>query len=664
MGVLNVIRDKVAGWLVGSKAMSWGELDEHFSRVRGASSGPSQYKKTSDYLDAYQFSSYLANQIGRVAADISAMGWDLVDEKGNKFSDQKFDKWAKNPGDSLDFCQFIYCSILHYILDGNVFWALRQDNMRQVRDNTFNIAILNPADVDIYDQFGSIVNAGFRTSASKVIHYQCLYGTQSLILQPENIIHTKMIGPNNVLRGMGVVQQNAPSLDADRLTSIFNQIFFQQGAKIPFVIMPKEPLTPVTFKAFKDRIEQELNGSRNWGAARVLPIQGEVKDLQISHTDMQYIEQRRMTKADVRDMIGVPSIRSGGDDARFDSATEQKEVYYQFTIPQYASPIEYSLSRLAEMITGRSGVWFRFNIPPVLRIEEAKTAFDRGVITRNEYREMLGLPKDAANSDLDQYYMTALYLPAGDVAAPAKPEPSKALKSGVKTWSITEQAAIHRRAYRTKKRCEKVLIKSVKNYYVGLESRVLDSIKSVDGQSFKMPVDDVFNYDDELGRAQSAIKPAFMSSVAVGLDDVNDIFGLGIENTTQNQAMTLVVDKLAKNYALATMNTQKKEIRAVIAKWMEDGAATSELAGRFKDYFKDLTGENAWKAIRIARTEASHAWDQAGILGYDELGVKTFDMFGCEDDEGDCNRTGIGREDVDSLNLHPNHSGTLVPAST
>ena len=95
---------------------------------------------------------------------------------------------------------------------------------------------------------------------------------------------------------------------------------------------------------------------------------------------------------------------------------------------------------------------------------------------------------------------------------------------------------------------------------------------------------------------------------------------------------------------------------------VKNGMPISEISGQLKDYFSQLKGENAWMATRIARTEASYAWDQAAKLGYSEIGVKTCDVIGCEDNTGDCNARGIPISDIDNLDFHPNHRGSVVPS--
>ena len=103
-------------------------------------------------------------------------------------------------------------------------------------------------------------------------------------------------------------------------------------------------------------------------------------------------------------------------------------------------------------------------------------------------------------------------------------------------------------------------------------------------------------------------------------------------------------------------------LRNIIEKGVAEGKTVEALTGEIKNYFKTFTDKDGWRVKRIARTEASNAWDQVALKGYGELGVKTIDVVGCEDNFTDCNAKGVPIEKADELVFHPNHTGTIVPA--
>jgi hypothetical protein len=105
------------------------------------------------------------------------------------------------------------------------------------------------------------------------------------------------------------------------------------------------------------------------------------------------------------------------------------------------------------------------------------------------------------------------------------------------------------------------------------------------------------------------------------------------------------------------------------------GAAANRLyknfAGELEDYVDPETGAVTGtidssarlhdRAECISRTELSRAYDRAGMKSLKDLNVaKMYMVVGCEDSETDCNRTDILPEELDTLEFHPNHTGTIV----
>jgi hypothetical protein len=223
-----------------------------------------------------------------------------------------------------------------------------------------------------------------------------------------------------------------------------------------------------------------------------------------------------------------------------------------------------------------------------------------------------------------------------------------------------------RRARRTKARTEKRFAKDVATFYQGQLDRILndlDALKSIGYNEIKSDdISKIFNADKEKKLAKAQLKPAYQSAVTLGIGDQNELWDTDIDETTQNQNVVLVVEKLSKNYANLTIDSRRDELRKIVSDWRESGESWNTLKQNIQIAYDDgLTGADTWKAQRIARTEASYAWDQSAFMAYDELGVKTYDVIGCMDEMDDCNRKGIPAAERDDLVFHPNHTGIIVP---
>ena len=137
-----------------------------------------------------------------------------------------------------------------------------------------------------------------------------------------------------------------------------------------------------------------------------------------------------------------------------------------------------------------------------------------------------------------------------------------------------------------------------------------------------------------------------------------------------------VVDYYLDLLKLIDINmTTWTDIFNIVEKSVKENITINEISDRIANKFEQYEG---YRARRIARTESRAAWDAGAELSYQELGVKTVDVVGCEmtsifadygtQDEGsdkpysDCGRKNIPMAEMGSLIFHPNHIGVIVPS--
>ena len=656
--------------------------DWFFSGFPGTDSESSvTLNNPNEFLRAYQTINYIAKDTSRIASDIASLEWKIVDSDDREISNSIIFEILRRPADGITGNQWLKMIVLHLLLDGNAFILKDHKNMLTFEQGRFDsLPILNPALVDVMDQDGEITSAGDDKQLDNINRYRLsLAKNRTISLEPDVIHHIKTLGPNNTLRGMGVVQQNAPALDANRIQTIFNNQFFKHGGNTNMVVEMEKAMGPQEFAMFKRQFRGEYGGRDNWSKIMVAPSGAKVKALNLSQRDMEFLEQRKMTREDIDAMFGIPPLISGAfNQVKYDTAREQERVYTTHTLMRLANPIADSLSILIQEI--QPNVFFKFVPPQIIDKEKANTIakdlFDRGVITGNEYREMLG--KELSDDpELEKRWITFNYVPLDFAAEPApvntenpvKPneDSKKDLQCGCNslTKATGKQLQIHRRARRTKDVIEKKIFKEVQKYYKDLESRALAGLEKSWGdiQEKGINIDDVFDFTEEVIEATAAGKRMFTSAITIGLKDVNEIFDIDIDTTTKNPRLVLAVEKVNRDYVAQTLNTRREELRKIIFTAQNEGVSVAEVKGRIEDSFKKLNHgpQEAWKTMRIARTEAANAWDQSAFIGYEELGVTVVDVVGCEDNETDCNKQNIPMNEVAGLVFHPNHTGTIVP---
>lgn len=656
-------------FIFGQKtAISMDGLNSHFNRVNGGPNSTSAILKNStDFLNAYQLISYVGKNIHILAGDIAALDYYFEDASDKEVENPKLKMLFDEPNSLQSGYEFRYTLMAHLLLDGNYFILPDTTNMLDIsQGKPTAIYILNPALVDIYDTHGQIVTSTTKTNSFKISHYLCTIGMKQYRFDHTDLIHVKLPSPHNSMRGMGIVQINATSMESDKLQTILNNAFLKSGASSNMLVTPAEEMGVAQYKMFKDQFLSEYTGSRNWFKPIFAPYGSKVSEMQIKHTDMQYIEQKAFTREDIDTFFGIPPIVSGSlGNAKYDTAGEQIKIYNTRVLPRWAELLSCGFN----VITAPFNQEFELDIPESSDPKEqnliAKDLFDRGSINGNEYRVMIGMDRRDDVDSLEEFFIGVNYIPVSDASMPALPAgkayDSKAFRQSRQMSS--RQRAIHASATRTKKVIQKHIYKSIIKFYAELKRTVLEDLeKNFDQYSKKALSEDMFNAQAVKADAVKSARSFFTSAVALGIKDVNESFNMSIDPTFKNNNVKLTVERLSKRYAEKTIDTRRNELRKIVTDGLSEGESVQTIKASVEDWVDTLvSGQNAWRADRIARTEASYAWDQASKIAYDELNVESFDVVGCEDNETDCNVQNVPMAEWDNLDFHPNHTGTRVP---
>jgi HK97 family phage portal protein len=633
------------------------------------------FRNSKDYLNAYRFVSYVGQAVSIVSQDIAALAFEILDENGNELKNVEINDFLKLPMEGVGYSTWMGAIVIHLLLDGNAFLLRKTNNALSLTRNTFDeAAILNPSLVEVINILGSEVRSTRNTNISKILEYRINLENNFLQVPAQEVQKIILVGPHNLVRGMGKIQQNATLLDADRFSSIFNSTFFEQGAIANIAVSPGIDMGQKQQKLFEDKLREDYEGQENWNKIMVLPKDSTVKTFNLSHKDMEFIKQKKMTRQDVFGIFQVPPIISGiMDDAKYDSADEQKNVYYGLSLPRLYAPIENGITNLIKTFDKRANfrIVKRQTIDQEKQNAIARDMFDRGAITANEYREMLGKPIDRDNSSLNTHFISFGLVPLDSALSPTPQEEKSigAIESSqtkqIGTKASARQLRLHRQATNTKKRIEKEINKSIIKFYKQMEIRALEGLEKTvtDIQTKDANINDVFDFSEEKDEAIKSSRKFFTSASVLALNDFNSFFNADIDTTFGNQQIRLVVEKLSVRYADLTINSRREELRKILEKAVSEGLAISEIKVSIQQHFQSLIGKEGWRATRIARTEASYAWDQAAGIGYKEIGVTQIDVVGCEESHQpwDCNLCCFPLGKIDTLNFHPNHTGTVVP---
>ena len=152
---------------------------------------------------------------------------------------------------------------------------------------------------------------------------------------------------------------------------------------------------------------------------------------------------------------------------------------------------------------------------------------------------------------------------------------------------------------------------------------------------------------------------------------------LGLANTTEaNQEIASLARTVASRITNIS-DTTRALFNREINQAMKDGLTVTESAARLRHVMPDII---EWRVNMIARTELNSAWTKGSIESMRQSNQLTHvSVIGCESREEDrwrqpsyqrfmyhgestCNIEDVPVTDADSLQFHPNHTGTIVPS--
>jgi HK97 family phage portal protein len=673
-----------------TKSTSFGSLSDHFRNISGSSRKSTQLNTSQKYLSAVETVNFVGRCVTTIAGDIGAMGWEIYEDGSNKVIEKsKSDALLLEPSKGVNSSIWVSSLASHLMLDGNMFVKPNLFEKGINPSSIFSLDILVPSKVRVYNERNNEITAGNQLISAGACKYKVIteYGETEFL--PEEIYHGKINCINNMLRGMGIVQLNAQAMEQDLVSNALSNQFFEKGVFSNILITPPNDMSPEQFELWQELMTGKISGHRNWMEPLYTLPGGDITALNMSLKDMEMLEKQKFTKQSIASAFYLPDLIAGLDGTgKYDTAPEQIKIYYTMSLPRFYVPIQQFITSIVKSLDPSKS--FRFvpytYIDKKIMSPVANAAFDRGAITQNEYRELLGLER-IEERELDERYMLMAYVPAGMISDNTGAETEKGfLLAGEK--ATRSQLQFHRASKLVREKIEKKMYPYITEYFEGFEKRSIQGLEksysSLNGKSYKgtdaieiivdgkkylidaqkaIDIDDVFDYRAETEAMKASARKMFTSAVTISIKELNGLLGVDMVDSFSNIKIQLTVEKLARKYVNNTIDTRRDELRKIISDSLREGSGVGEVKKRIQENFDTLKGRDGWKAQRIARTETANAYQQASYVEYVEMGVKTVDVVGCIDGIKpgyDCLKTGIPIQQMQGLVFPPNHTGTIV----
>jgi len=292
----------------------------------------------------------------------------------------------------------------------------------------------------------------------RIKNYVYTVDNEDFSIPIEDMVHLREWHGRSGYRGLGRVETISRALALDFKAQDWNKAFFENFS-IPagFITPSDEDFGKGQLEDILKAIERQTRGPKKAHRTIALPWAVDVKQAagQNPH-DAQFLDQRKQVRDEIGAMFGVPPILMGDyTSVSFANARAQLEVFWEntvvpvladtldtfneFLMPQLDAEVRLEMrpADITALIESRNETTLRMN-----------TLLQTGTITRNEARDLLGIPR-SDDEQADKLFIPVNMAPTdapwwaegGGPNRAGRPrneesEPMKAFKSA---WNISDE---------------------------------------------------------------------------------------------------------------------------------------------------------------------------------------------------------------------------------
>ncbi|HAB53327.1 MAG TPA: phage portal protein [Ignavibacteriales bacterium] len=571
-------------------------------------------------LQAYADSSWVYICVSRIAQDIASLPIKLY-----KKSKGKKDEIESHP--ILDALSFVNNNMTTYDL---IEWMV---SSLELTGNTYcNVSKGKGKGVTtLFPYIPSLIRPVPSSDAAKPIK-QYLYSPagQDIPVRVEDMLHLKYYNPlkTGYILGMSTLSAIRYAVQTDREAVLWNFNSIKNGCTIEGVLKSDNPVFNNAEKRNEaiDSWNQRYSGKR--GEKTALLFGGISYDkIGISQKDMEFLEQRKLTREEILAGFKVPPALVGiFEYANYANAEVQEKFYWKNGILPRIKKIESGLNeKFLPMFPSSDNLVLEFDISQVEalqvsldnKIKNATAMFQMGV-PYNKVAEALNLPvKEIEGGDVG--YIPFSLNPIGGTEEPPT-VPVKKLKLLTKLTPEQKEIKWLRFVKLTDKHEGKIK-PIMKKYFTSQEKLVQANLGKQKTWKNKAKIDDIFfNFDKETDKLVENLTPIYKNIIVQQAIEEIDNFNFDLSFDISSKPIINWIKTRGLDAAKEINETTVDALRRTLAEGISQGESTSALSKRIAEVYDQARD---YRTDRIARTETIAASNEANIEVYRQSGVTT-----------------------------------------
>jgi HK97 family phage portal protein len=583
--------------------------------------------------EGYENNVYVYSCVRLIAQSCAGIPWLLYEQKKDKLEELDYNhpllKIWKRPNPFEGFGAWFEAMVSYLLLSGNTYiertltrpsdklelYTLRPDRMKIVPGNQNN----------------------------PITRYEYTVNGSITPLEPELILHIKYFNPLNDFYGMSPIEASARSIDHNNEARKWNVSLLQNSAQPSGILSTDQTLSEETRRILREQAIELYSGSKNAGNVFVAEAGLKFQPTGLSPADMSWLEGSKLSAREIAIAYNVaPELIGDNSSKTYSNYGEARKALYQETILPLMDYLKDAFNNWLVPLWG-DNLYLDYDKDSIEALQEDQDrlynrmfgAVDRGIITRNEAREMLGF-EALKIPEADRLYIPFSLTPIdegqeepteGPIEEPVEEETGKSLSQ--KKTIFSEEKLAELWEYKRKRYWdpwEKKWKKALKPYFDEQEKEVL---KNIENRKASIRKEDIYEVEQWNKKLKKLSKPLLLEIVQEGVESAINELGIEVAWNIDNPRVDKWIQEELGSKIQGINDTTLENLKGTLQDGIDLGEGVDDLAKRVRETYEDAKG---YRAEVIARTETISAFTEGNRQLYQESGVKQLQFYTATDE--------------------------------
>lgn len=459
-------------------------------------------------------------------------------------------------------------------------------------------------------------------------------------LPPEEFIHFKFYSPANPWRGISPISAVRSSIVIDTLAQAWSKLFLKRGARPDYAVVAPQGTTRTEREQLISEIEAMYGGAANAHKPIALE-QGivDIKPLSFPPKDIEWVEQRKLSRAEVAAIFGVPDEIMGYGRDTYENFDTALRVLWTLTIQPLARLRDTHLTewfRRYKLLTDKEAVATDYSGVSILKedygakLDQAVKLFNMGV-PFNRVDELVGLGVgkvpggDTGFLPLGLAPVTALGMDQGwsdpePEQLSARPRVKMIATKGAPDYGSEEHKQLWNEYIKRASPHERRLGAAVRGLLNDQEHDVLGRVREDAGSAASSP----FDQDQWRKTFKEKTGPIIKRTVKDSGEQAADDLDVGYSFNVDDPNVVKFLQAREQRFARRVNDTTWQALKDSLTEGVEAGESIAELEKRVEAVMDLRKGQSS---ETIARTEVIGATNGGTLLSWkqsERVGNKTW----------------------------------------